>query len=268
MISRGTGFKLAILATPLAAGILSLHAFGEPAGRSVRAAAAAISYPAREHGTFVIRARRGSDYPAFAAQTLEGFTRSLVAWGAPLGVVPPPRVTVLLLDSPDDLERFGLDPAGLEGGGMADPAAGVIALVSEGRTHHPDHDARALRHCMTRLALAPVLQRTAATPWVAEGLASYFEVTPPGSGGSGLRAPGDGVPSLAPVLEAAAQDFRGVAGVPLSEAARLWVAFLVEKMPAEFFSWLRAPVAERFEECFGERGGVEARWREWARRPK
>ena len=41
MISRGTGFKVVLLLTPLAAGILTLHAFGEPAGRTIRAASAA-----------------------------------------------------------------------------------------------------------------------------------------------------------------------------------------------------------------------------------
>lgn len=270
MSRRGGGLKLALLIAPFAVWVASLHAFGEPVGRAARALSAAFSYPEHVHGPWRIRDRRGDEYHAFAAKTLEEFAVPLSAWAAPLGVVQPSRVEVYLLDTREDLERFGLDPRRLELDGMADPAAGLLALVAEGRTHNPEQDARSLRHWMTRLLLAPALERARAGPWALVGLAACFETATPGAPQTGVRR-SDLVPvPLTAILAAPPSDFRGVSSARFIEAARLWTAFLLEQKPEAFSQWLRgepADSSDRFSACFGDRPTLELQWKEWLGRP-
>jgi len=270
MSSRGTGLKLTLLALPFAAWVLSLHAFGEPAGRAARAASAALTYPEYVHGPWRIRDRRGSGYHNFAAKTLNDFAAPLSAWAAALGVVQPSRVDVWLLDTREDLERFGVDPRRLEGDGLADAAAGLIAIVSEGRTHNPDQDARSLRHWMTHLLLAPTLDRVKAGPWAVIGLASCFETAAPGAPLPGPRRAESLPIPLAVLLEAPAADFQGASSARYAEGARLWTAFLLDQKPAELLRWLRGDppgTPDRFAACFGDRQDLEIQWKDWLARP-
>lgn len=269
MSSRGTRLKLALLAVPLAVGVLSLHAFGEPAGRAARAVSAGFSYPEHVYGVWRIRVRRGNDYHPFIAKTLQEFTPQLSAWAAPLGVIPPSRVDVLFLDSREDLERFWLDPAALDRDGLVDPAASLIARVSsEARSDHLDRDVRLLRRLVTILLLSPVLDPAGAPAWVKEGLASCFETVAPGAAEVPVKA-AEPVPTLPELLKARPADFRGPSSSRLSEGAKLWTAFLLERKPETLMSWLRggAGAADRFASAFGDAGALEADWKEWLRRP-
>lgn len=254
MSRRATGLKLALLAAPLAAGVLSLHAFGEPAGRAARAAVATFGYPEHAHGAYRIRVRRGSDYHAFAARTLDDLALEMART---FGLRAPGRVTVLLLDSREDLERFGLDAARLDQGGLADPATGTLALVGDGRTHDQVGDSRALRRQMTRLLLAP-----GTPPWLAAGMASHFETA--GMEAADSRSQGDDLLPLPTLLGAPDGEFRGPAGARSLESARLLVAYLRNRELPELRALLRGEGGSLFEDL----PTLETRWRLWCRRPR
>jgi hypothetical protein len=271
MSSRGTTLKLSLVALPFLAGVLSLHALGEPAGRAARAASAAFSYPEHVHGLWRIRDRRGSAYHSIAARKLDEFAQPLSAWAAPLEVVLPTSLQVYLLDTREDLEHFGIDPRRLEGDGMADPAAGVLAIVSEGNTRNQEQDARALRHWLTRFLLGPPLERAHAGAWAEMGLAACFETAVPGSPAPAPPPRPEGVPlPLSTILEATAADYRGMSRARLIEGARLWVSFLLEKKPAALAQWLRGEPPgspDRWTACFGDLQDAERQWSQWLGRP-
>ena len=250
MSRPGTALKLALLAAPLAAGVLSLRAFGEPAGRAARTASAAFAYPEHDHGAFRVRVRRGSDYHVFVARTLNEFVR----WTAGAhGLPPPARVTVLLLDSKDDLARFGLDAVRLDQGGTADGATATLALVGDGGTHDQKLDERALRHQMTHL----LLPRTA-PPWLAEGLAAHFETAAP------APATGEDPVPLAALLSVPEAEFRSPGKSRLIESARLLAAYLLEHEKASIPGLLRGEASGPLQDL----PTLETRWRLWARRAR
>ncbi len=250
MSRPGTALKLALLAAPLAAGVLSLRAFGEPAGRAARAASAAFAYPEHDHGVFRVRVRRGSEYHGFVAKTLDEFARTTARAH---GLNPPPRVTVLLLDSKDDLARFGLDAERLDQGGVADGATGTLALVGDGGTHDQKLDERALRHQMTHL----LLPRTT-PPWLAEGLAAHFETA------AQAPATGEDLVPLASLLSIPEAEFRSPGKSRLLESARLLAAYLLEHEKAAIAGLLRGEASGPFEDL----PTLETRWRLWARRTR
>jgi hypothetical protein len=250
----GALLKLSLLAAPLAAGAVTLHAAGEPAGRAARKMIAVASYPAHDHGRFSIRVRRGSDYHEHAARTLEKFTRERVSGGAVAKL--PARVTVLVLEKANELERFGLDLKRLDRGGLVDGPSWTIALVTGGRVYNPEQDARILRREMARLLFA-----RASSPWLVSGIGSYFETVPPGAADGFVRFPVEELLDLSALLAAPQESFREPAGVRPVESARLLVAFLWEEERQDLLSLLEGGTA-----ILRDLSSLEERWREWVRR--
>ncbi|HXX92921.1 MAG TPA: hypothetical protein VEN81_04760, partial [Planctomycetota bacterium] len=220
MSSRGLGLKLALLGLPLALGVAGLHAWGEAAGRTYRTAIAGWEYPEHVQGRFHLRERRGSESPLAVAQMLDQFTQEMTRrWTGPPPGALPPRVTVIVVDSAEDLEAF-VPPERLRlaRGGEADLPSGRITLVGPaGRDHSQGDDARTLRHLLTQL-----LFPGATFTWVTEGLAAHVESpskgTPPGLVRGSRGAP----PPLSTLMDRTESDFQGVAGGSLREGAELW----------------------------------------------
>lgn len=256
MSSRGSALKLALLALPLAAGTATLHAAGEPVGRAARKMVALASYPAHEHGAFVVRVRRGSDYHEAVAKTLDEFLRGLAATYG-LGKIAGP-VAVLVVEGENDLARLGFNLQMLEGGGLTDAASGTIAVVTGGRIYHPEQDARILRRVLARLVFA-----RAPFPWLVSGIGSYFETIPPGAPGAG-RISDDDLPALSELLTARESRFRGPGSARFAESARLLVAFLMDEEREELLSILRGASPAFLDDL----GGLDARWRLWVHRGK
>jgi hypothetical protein len=260
MNRRGTSLKLLLLALPLAAGIASLHAFGEPGGRAVRATLMAWEYPERVHGRFHVRDRRGSEYHLSVAQTLEEFTQEISrAWADPALLHLPQRVTVLLVDSIEDVESFGFETRRIDQGGLVDAGTATLVLVGQGPARNLAQDSRALRHLMTHL-----LFPGASAPWLMEGLACHFESLSKGASEAGSRHARGDPPSLGWLLRAPEADFRGPPGAALLEGAHLLVAFLLEKERGTLSELLRGGRAPLLDDL----PALEARWHAWLSRTK
>ena len=256
MSRRGAGLKLALLAVPLAAGVASLHAFGEPAGRAVRSTLMTWEYPARVHGRFHVRDRRGSDYHASVARTLEEFTVEMTrSWAGPPDLLTPARVNVLLVDTVEDLEAFGFEAGRIDQGGVADPPTSTIALVGQGATRDQTKDTRALRHLMTHLLFPRV-----PAPWLAEGLACHFETPAKGAARTFRADP----PAIASLLRAPESDFRSLSSAGALEGAQLFVEFLLERERGTISALLRGDAAPLLNDL----PPLEEEWRAWLSRTK
>jgi hypothetical protein len=260
MNSHGTGLKMSLLALPLVAGIATLHAFGEPGGRAIRATLLSWEYPERAHGRFLVRDRRGSEYHISVARTLEEFTLEMTrTWAGPPALQTPPRVTVLLVDSVEDLDSSGFDTGRIDQGGLVDPGTATIVLVGQGTARNLAQDSRALRHLMTHL-----LFPGASAAWLAEGLAGHFESLSKGASEAGARPARGDPPSLGAILGAAEADFRGPSGAGLLDGARLLVGFLLEKERGTLLAILRGDRAPLLEDL----PPLEEQWRAWLSRTK
>jgi len=250
-----------------------------------------------EVGSVVLYAFPSADPAAMRgmAERLEGFCRSLVAtWGEffHLRTVPPP-ITLQVFAGRDDLVtvhagRFHEDFANL--GGFYDPGERLVALAwtgdPEGFEEALFHEATHLVFDVSRVGLAPL------SPWLSEGLATYFAVSRVGPAGSGriggadprlfaiaARAEREGtLPALRDLLEAGADRFAGEGNRVLYAAAHVTVAFLLdadggkyrEAFRRTYAAWRRIGSADPrllYWNLLEDAATVEASWRRFLTSP-
>lgn len=272
MSSRRAAKGAALLA-PLFVAILALHAWGDPAAAGMGRAVGLWQYPERTHGAFQIRVPRWSDADGLAARALEDFvTAAVKAHGASLGIHHPLRPVKIVLLHPDatELRRFGWTSAEnlKENEGLFDPARRTIFVRME-RKLQRDPVISALQLGAARLLLHDA-GADRWEPWLAEGLIGRLE-----GAVSGPQAwTGEPPLSLQDLRTARPADFQGRTGPAYGRAARLLVAYLMEKRTDEFSRYYNAirkgapNPQELFEEKFFSHAHLENDWREWIRGQK
>ncbi len=284
--------KLACLLGPLAAAVVALHAFGEGLNRASTRLLTGKKYGIHEYGAFRVIAARGSDYHRFAANALRLFTDAMIRrHGADLGLQAPDpatsRLTIYLLESREDFEERGLTTAHADlanNGGFFQPVKLEIALRVSSPTRDTTADRRALQHEMMHALMHLAAPRAAWSPWLAEGLAEYFENSRPGQeppllGGhtedhaAELREffAGPDRLSVEDLLGLDAAAFGAETNRAAYRACHLLVSFLLES-PAHrdaFLAYYReemkeGPVPPRaFASIVGDPGEIDRAWRAW-----
>jgi hypothetical protein len=270
--------------------ILALHAWGADLGDAVARLRIHLKYRRTDQGPFSIYARRSSAYGEFAARTLDRFTQAMMqAYGGSLRLrrpeAPGSRVTVYLLESKEHLETFGF--GGLPPDRMdlyfSPGGARFAIIVGEGEKQE-ERDGRALLHGMTHALLALAGEHASWSPWLSEGMATYFEHSALGE--SPLRLGGadpediadmqqilgtrDFLP-LPELLSARESDFRGKWGKHLTREVQLLTAFLIECHHLEFLEYCQqelqpGPVSpQAFERSLGDPAALESEWIDWIR---
>lgn len=272
MSSRRAAVKGTFLLAPLFVAILALHAWGDPAADGLARAVCLWQYPERVHAAFQIRVPRGSDADGFAAIALDEFVSKAVRTHASLGIQQPLQPVKVVLLGPDtaDPRRFGWAAAEnlKENEGLFDAARRTIFVRME-RKLHRDPVINALQLAAGRLLLHDAGSERW-EPWLTEGLLGRLEGTV-----SPLQTwTGDAPLPLKDLLSARPADFQGRTGPAYGRAARLLVAYLMERRPEEFDRYHRAVrrgianPQELFEEKFFSSSSLENDWREWIRAQK
>jgi hypothetical protein len=273
---------------PFALVVSALHLWGAGLNQAFARLLAGRKYEGRLSAPYHIFARRGSDLHGQAAQTLEEFTRS-VAQNARSFFrfrVPDGRaltLTVRLLESHEDLKREGLSdlfPDLANNGGYFNHVTRKIALVLGTPGKWTEIDRKGLRHEMTHALMHLSAPDADWSPWLAEGLAGYFENgSLPRFGGAtteqveeiraDLRL--DRLPPLDRLLGAGSQAFRDADNRRAYRQSQFLVAFLLESPLylhrfSEYYEEEFKPgpaTIDAFEALVGEFEVVERDWREW-----
>jgi len=290
MSSRGLSLKFACLLVPLAGMVLALHAWGTDLGDAFARSRIRLKYRRIDQGPFSIYARRNSAYGEFASRTLDRFTQAMMrVYGGSLRLRRPEapgfRVTVYLLESKEHLETFGFGELPPDRKDLYfSPGGTRFAIIVEDGEKQEDRDARALLHGMTHAFLALAGEHASWSPWLAEGMATYFEHSALGE--SPVRL-GGGDPEdiaemqqivgtrdflpLPELLAARESDLRGKWGRHLTREAHLLTAFLIESHRLEFLEYCQqelqpGPVSpQAFERSLGDPSALESEWIDWIR---
>lgn len=271
MTNPGVPFKTAVLLAPLLAGILALHAWGDPAADHVARRVDLWQYPEISRLPFVLRFPRGSDVERWAPGELVRFPDEAVRTAAPLLDLRKPTFTVpVLLLAPDYASRrlAGAHADMKENESVYDPERRAV-IVRMGQNIEQSQVTTAIHRGIARLLLYEA-GSPRWSPWLAEGLVGLLEH----SKGADAKAVGEELPALNLLLTAREADFHGHDGPAYARGARLLVAYLWESSPREFAAYCRASQAEgqvplsRFLERFTNPIAEQAAWREWLQAQK
>lgn len=259
--------KAALLLGPLLAGILGLHAWGDPAADRVGRQVDLWQYPEIHRPPFVLRFPRGSDVERWAPGVLSQYPEEAIQAAAPLLDLHRPisAIPVILL-GPDSTARR-LTGSSLDGPGenesVFDPERRAI-VVKMGRNIEQGRVTAAIQRGIARLLLHEA-GSARWYPWLAEGLLGLLDR----SKSADVKAVGEDLPALGVLLTAREASFQGHDGPATARGARLLVAYLMETFPGEFAAYCRASQAEgqvhlsRYLERFANPIAEQAAWREW-----
>ncbi|HLY75392.1 MAG TPA: hypothetical protein VKU80_14825 [Planctomycetota bacterium] len=258
--------KVGLLLGPLVAATLALHAWGDGAAEHLGRRVDRWQFPEVSLPPFLLRVPRTvSD--SWAAKVLGEFPDECIrSTGALLDLHrPSPTVQVILL-GPDSGSRRLAGERGealKENESLYDPERRAIVVRME-RNIEQKQVSSALRRGIARLLLAET-GSARWYPWLAEGLVGLLD----NSRADDLRAAGEDLPALDPLITAREADFRSLDRAAYARAARLLVAYLHETFPVEFAAYCRASREEgqvrlsRFIDRFADPIREQSAWREW-----
>jgi hypothetical protein len=170
--------KLAIVLVPLALALAAMHVFLPGCAHRREAGLLGANYASQDLGRFQIVLPRGSTLAPVIARGMEAFTAALYAeYGQALTLQPiTDRITIRLFASKEDLGRFAgsrLKQDLSDADGFYDPVSWSIAIALR-----PGQDPLAtLFHEATHLLMdrSATLGTPDWSPWLAEGMAVFFE---------------------------------------------------------------------------------------------
>ncbi len=267
MSNPATPFKTAVLLAPLLAGVLALHAWGDPVADRVARRVDLWQYPEISRQPFVLRFPRGSDAERWAPGELARFPDEAVRTAAPLLDLRRPSWTApVILFAPDYASRrlAGAHAEALkENESVYDPERRAV-FVRMGQVIEQSQVTSAIHRGIARLLLYEA-GSTRWSPWLTEGLVGLLEH----SKVADAKAAGEDLPALNLLLTAREADFHGREGPAYARGARLLAAYLLDTSPREFAAYCRASQAEgqvplsRFLERFASPIAEQAAWRDW-----
>lgn len=229
MINGRTAAKLAILLAPFLITVTGLHAFG----RRLEGTAERLFKPERDEtfhaGPYRIILPRGDQYHTYVRGVVERFVTSVRQVFPELGVPDPEEfkpITIHVVESRGDLPReLSEDPWSPNTFVMASDRR--IGIVVRSTLRDQDEDRARLHHALTHVLLPLGRPDAQWSPWLAEGLAGYFEAW--GAPDTVLRVSegGEAVLPIRRILAARAGDFTGEERKRYARSSHLLVRFLL-----------------------------------------